>query len=227
MDITTYFNATYYLSDDGTSTNSFEIYRGMYINGEKFTSEKDLAVGDTVVVCGKLTTYKTTNEMAQGSKIISINRKGTNTGGDTPTTTPGVTINGTTVTLLNSAATVGAATATIDLNTLGLENASKATTATLSDGSTITFGTGTGTSDPTYYTLTKGIRVYANNTVTFAGKAKIAKIVFTCDSYNSTDYVGNTTATVTFDGNNAVYTNASTTAGTQLRVQTITVYYAK
>ena len=227
VDTTTYYNATYYLSDDGSSTNSFEIYRGMYINGAKFTSASQLKVGQTVVVCGKLTAYKTTNEMGQGSQIISIDGNGSNTGGNTPSTGSGVSINGTTVSLLNSAATIGTATATIDLNAVGLVDKAPVTSVSLSDGSTVTFNTAKGTNAPVFYSATKGVRVYANNSITFAGKAKIAKIVFTCDSYNGTDYVGNTTATVTFDGNNAVYTNASTTAGTQLRVQTITVYYAK
>jgi hypothetical protein len=77
--------------------------------------------------------------------------------------------------------------------------------------------------------LTKGVRAYKNNTITVNGKKAIAKVVFTCDSYNGTDYVGNATATVTFSGNNATYKNLFTesTSGVQLRVQTITITYAK
>ena len=74
-----YGNATYYISDDGTTTNQYEIFRGYYLNGEKFTSEDQLAVGMEVVVCGKLTVYNSTQEMAQGSKIISINGQGSAT----------------------------------------------------------------------------------------------------------------------------------------------------
>lgn len=83
---------------------------------------------------------------------------------------------------------------------------------------------------PKYYDATKGVRVYKNNTITIDGKANIATIVFECDSYNGTDYVGNTTATVTFSGSKAVYTNVfkgDTGGGTQLRVKKITVTYAK
>jgi hypothetical protein len=126
--------------------------------------------------------------------------------------------------------TAGTVTATIDLNTIGQENATDATTYSLSDGSTITFSAGTNpTNAPKFYTATKGVRLYANNTISFAGKAKIAKIIFTCDSYNGTDYVGNSTATVTFDGNNATYTNtfAENKGGVQLRVKTVTVVYAQ
>ena len=219
-------NATYYISDDGTSTNDFEIFRGKYLNGDKFTSADQLKVGQTVVVCGKLTLYNTTKEMAKGSKLISIEGEGTTSGSDETTTGENITISGTTVNLINNAVTAGTTSTTIDLSTLGLTNAAEVTTVTMPDESTITFDKGTNSNAPKYYTATKGIRVYANNTITFTGKATIAKVVFTCDSYNGTDYVGNTTATVTFSGNTAVYTNASENAGVQLRVKTITIYYA-
>ncbi|SDM02162.1 hypothetical protein [Segatella bryantii] len=226
IDTGSYGNATYYISDDGTSTNDFEIYRGYYLNGDKFTSADQLKVGQTVVVCGKLTEYNSTKEMAQGSKLISIEGEGTTSGSDETTTGENFTISGTTVNLINNAVTAGTTSTTIDLSTLGLTNAAEVTTVTMPDESTITFDKGTNSNAPKYYTATKGIRVYANNTITFTGKATIAKVVFTCDSYNGTDYVGNTTATVTFSGNTAVYTNASENAGVQLRVKTITIYYA-
>ena len=226
IDTGSYGNATYYISDDGTSTNDFEIYRGYYLNGDKFTSKSQLKEGQTVVVCGKLTEYNSTKEMAQGSKLISIEGEGTTSGSDETTTGENITISGTTVNLINNAVTAGTTSTTIDLSTLGLTNAAEVTTVTMPDESTITFDKGTNSNAPKYYTATKGIRVYANNTITFTGKATIAKVVFTCDSYKGTDYVGNTTATVTFSGNTAVYTNASEDAGVQLRVKTITIYYA-
>lgn len=226
IDTGSYGNATYYISDDGTSTNDFEIYRGYYLNGDKFTSADQLKVGQTVVVCGKLTEYNSTKEMAQGSKLVSIEGEGTTSGSDETTTGENITISGTTVNLINNAVSVGSTSTTLDLSTLGLSNAAEVTTITMPDESTITFDKGTNSNAPKYYTATNGIRVYANNTITFTGKATIAKVVFTCDSYNGTDYVGNTTATVTFSGNTAVYTNASENAGVQLRVKTITIYYA-
>ena len=52
-----YGNAQYWISDDGT-TADFEIYRGFYLGGEKFTSEDQIAVGDAVTVLGNIKIYK-------------------------------------------------------------------------------------------------------------------------------------------------------------------------
>ncbi|MGI6244045.1 MAG: hypothetical protein ACOYJK_11060 [Prevotella sp.] len=240
IDTGTYGNATYDISDDGSSTVTFKIFRGYAFNGEKFTAADQLKAGDKVIVYGKLLNYfGNTPEMAQGNRLISVNGKtefentggesggNENPGGETPN---GLTIEGTTVTAVNSDVTAGTTTATIDLGTLDLEKGAEVTTVNLSDGSTVTFGAGTNNRNkPVFYPATKGVRVYANNEIKFACKSKIAKIVFTCDSYNSTDYVGNATQTMVFDGNNATYTNAHTAAsgGVQLRVQTITITYAE
>ncbi len=229
---TTYGNATFFISDDGTENGKFTIYRSYYFNGDKYTSTSQLKAGDKVVLLGKLINFKgNTPEMNTGGKLISLNGQtsGGSTGGETGGTSSGLTIEGTTVTAVKANVTAGTVTATIDLNTIGQENNTDATTYTLSDGSTITFGAGTNTATPKFFTATKGVRLYANNTITIAGKAQIAKIIFTCDSYNGTDYVGNSTATVTFDGNNATYVNAysANSGGVQLRVQTITVVYAQ
>ena len=227
---TNYGNATYYISEDGTTTSEqFEVYRGYYLNGNKFTSTDQLKVGQKVTVKGTLINYMgNTPEMTQGSSIVSIDGSGTTP--DTPVTSEGITISGTTVTLTNSGLTAGTTTATVDLSTLGYDNAAEVTTVQLSDGATVTFGANGEQNGPKYYNATKGVRVYKNNTITIDGKANIATIVFECDSYNGTDYVGNTTATVTFSGSKAVYTNVfkgDTGGGTQLRVKKITVTYAK
>lgn len=63
-------NATYWISDDGTTTDQLEIYRGKSYDGEAFTSEDEIAVGDAVTVYGSLTIYGTTNEFKQGSSIV-------------------------------------------------------------------------------------------------------------------------------------------------------------
>lgn len=74
---TQYGNATYWISDDGTDNKAFEIYRGYYLNGEKFTSEDQLTVGDEVVVFGNIVNFKgNTPEMTTGSIIMSINGQG-------------------------------------------------------------------------------------------------------------------------------------------------------
>lgn len=237
VDTGTYGNATYDISDDGKAAATFKIFRGYAFNGDKFKPGQTLKAGDKVVVCGKLLNYfGNTPEMAQGNKLISINGKAKfdnrgDTPNDNPSDTPtGLTIDGTTVTAVNSNATAGTTTATIDLSTLKLEKGTEVTSVKLSDGSTITFAGGTNTnSKPVFYPATKGVRVYANNTIAFDCKGNIAKIVFKCDAYNGTNYVGNKTATITYDGNKATYTNkhAENKGGVQLRVQSITVTYAK
>lgn len=236
IDTGTFGNATYDISDGGSSTTTFKIFRGYAFNGEKFTAADQLKKGDKVVVYGKLLNYfGNTPEMAQGNKLISVNGKtefentggGKKPGGETPTER--LTVNGTTVTAVNSAVTAGTTTVFIDLNTLNLKEGTQVTTVNLSDGSTITFGSGTNEKNsPAFYPKTKGVRMYANNEIKFACKSDIAKIVFTCDKYETTNYVGNPTATIVFDGKNATYTNTHTSSigGVQLRVQTITITYA-
>lgn len=239
VDTGQYGNATFKISDDGTDNNTFYIFRAFDINNAKFTT-KNIKKGDKVVICGTVVNYKgnTPETAANKAYLVSINgttEGGNTTGGDdsgntgsSTGTSEGVTIDGTTVTLANSAATAGEETITVDLNTLGFTNQQEVVTIDLSDGTKITLDKGTNANAPKFYEATKGIRVYANNTITFAGKSAIAKIVITCDEYNGTKYVGNATATVAFDGNNAVYTNAiASGSGVQLRVQTITITYAK
>ena len=65
-------NATYFISDDGTTTDELEVYRGKYIGNTNFTSEGQIQVGDTVVVFGNITTYNTVVEYAQGNYLISL-----------------------------------------------------------------------------------------------------------------------------------------------------------
>ena len=223
----------YYISDDGTKNGAqFYVYNGYGKDGAKFTSANDLKVGQKVTVVGKLINYMgNTPEFQYGSKIVSIDGSGsTPDTPDTPGTNEGVTISGTTVTLTNSSVTAGTETATIDLNTLGLTSGDKVSGPySLSDGSTITVAQGEGKSAPIYHSATKGFRIYAGNTITFNASKPIAKIVFSCDSYKGTDYVGNASQTITFSGNTATYCNyiEGNSGGTQLRVKTITVTYAK
>ena len=70
---TQYGNATYNISDDGTTTNELVVYRGYYIGGEKFTLGDEIEVGDEIVVYGKLVLYNTTPEITTGSSIYSVN----------------------------------------------------------------------------------------------------------------------------------------------------------
>jgi hypothetical protein len=59
----------YWISDDGTETDKFEIYKGKGLNGANFTSTDDVKVGDIVVVYGNITKYESTYEFSTGSQI--------------------------------------------------------------------------------------------------------------------------------------------------------------
>lgn len=234
IDTGSYGNATFKISDDGTDNNSFYIFRTFDFGGAKFTDANKVKKGDKVVIVGNVVNYKgnTPETVANKSHLYSINGETSGSSDDKPSDNPtgsseGLSISGTTVTLTNIGTTAGSESVSIDLSTLGYENAADVTTVNLSDGSTIVFAAGTNKNAPKYYSATNGVRVYANNTITFNGKKQIATVAMVCDSYNGTDYVGNTTATIVAEGNKLVYTNASESAGTQLRVKTITITYAK
>jgi len=71
---TSYGNATYYISDDGTTENQMMVFRGYYLDNVKFTAEDQIKVGDEVVIYGQLVNYKgNTPEVAQGNYIYSLN----------------------------------------------------------------------------------------------------------------------------------------------------------
>lgn len=208
-------NATYYISDDGTTDNQLYVFRGYYLNGENFTSEDQLKVGDEVVILGKLTTYKGDPQVNTGSQIVSL------TPAPVEPTEPGLYISGNTVTIIGDA-TAGSETATLAVADItGLKRQDVVSTLTMSDGSVITFDKNGGRNDPAYYDT--DVRVYSDNIIHFSCKKNIAKIVFTCAA---TDRVGETTATFTIDGTEATYTNVYS-KGTQLRITNIVVTYAK
>lgn len=234
-------NGSFYIADDANSTQ-FYIFRIYYFGGEKWKEgDMTLKEGDEIVVCAKLINYMgNTPETNQGGKLISVNGKTSGEGGsetpdtpskpDTPATGEGLTIDGTTVTLSNAAATTTGASVELDLNAAGLVNEAAVETVKFSDGSTVNFDANGQQNGPKFYTKTKGVRVYANNKLIFKGIKKIKQIVMTCDSYNGTNYVGNATATIEFSGTTATYTNLfteTTGGGVQLRVKTIKIVYAE
>ena len=82
---TSYGNATFYISDNGTTAEEqFYVFRAYYLDGAKFTSSDQIKVGDVVVVKGKLINYGgSTPELNQGGQIVSVNGKsGSGDGGD-------------------------------------------------------------------------------------------------------------------------------------------------
>jgi DNA/RNA endonuclease YhcR with UshA esterase domain len=67
-------NATYFISDDGTTAHELQVYRGRYLGGAKFTEEGQIKVGDEVIVKGKCKNFKgNTPEFDTGSEIYMLN----------------------------------------------------------------------------------------------------------------------------------------------------------
>lgn len=232
-----YKSLSYYISDDGKSKD-MQVYSGKGLNGADFTSKDDLKVGQKVTIKGIIKSFtnkegKEIMEVDKNSTIIKIEGEGT--GGevtpekpDTPETNKGITVNENIVTLTNSSATAAEGeTVKIDLNTLGFTDGQTKPEVNV-NGVTIQFDSNGQTTAPTFKTGTKGVRVYANNKVIITGKYNIAKIVITCDKYNKTYYTGNESATVEFNGKTVTYINAfPQSGGTQLRIQTVEIFYAK
>ena len=82
IDTGSFGNATYYISDDGTTGKQLQVYRGYYLNGARFKDKAAIKVGDKVIVSGQLTYHnQKTPEFAQGSSIYSLNGQG---GGSVP-----------------------------------------------------------------------------------------------------------------------------------------------
>ena len=66
----TYHSITYWISDDGTTTDQLEVYSGLAgVVKEQFASKDDLAVGDDVTVKGTLKKYNSTYEFDYNNTI--------------------------------------------------------------------------------------------------------------------------------------------------------------
>lgn len=73
-----YGTCNYNISDDGTETNQFTVYGSYYFGNKPWTDGGyQIAVGDEVIVCGKVIDYKgTTPEFANKENwLVSINGK--------------------------------------------------------------------------------------------------------------------------------------------------------
>ena len=237
IDTGTYGNATYFIGDKdaaGATLNELEIYRGLYLNGAKFTNSEQIKLGDEVVIVGKLVNFKGTYEVTQGSQIYTINGSTEPGGGDTPTTgdDEAISIEENIVTITNPtvAPLPGDAGTTYDLGEiLATEtNAAVVTEITPDNNVVITFDKGTGTSDAKYYSGTKGVRMYGGNTITITSNNNkaIAKVVLQCDKSNTVAYTGCNAKRVNFGTNSMTLTNSGTNT-TQLRIQTITIFFGE
>ena len=69
-----YHSITYWISDDGTTSNQFEVYSGKGLNGANFASVDDIELGATVVVYGTMKLYgqnPAVYEFTQNSRLKS------------------------------------------------------------------------------------------------------------------------------------------------------------
>ncbi|MBQ6032643.1 MAG: OB-fold nucleic acid binding domain-containing protein [Prevotella sp.] len=82
IDTGSFGNATFYISDDGTSKDQLTVYRSKSLGNKNFKSEEEIKDGDEVVICGVLVNYNGTYEFTQGCYIYSLN--GETSGGSTP-----------------------------------------------------------------------------------------------------------------------------------------------
>lgn len=232
-----YGNAVFYISDDGTSNGQFLVYRALYFDNKDYTSGDILKVGDEVIMHGKVTNYNgNTPESSQKEcYLYSLNGKksdGSSSGGGGSSSGDAVAkdVSGNTLTLTVNGVTASSNKVSVDFNAQGWKDAQEVSSVTLSDGTVINISKGEGSTPPKFYDGTKGIRLYAKNTLTITSANKgIAKVVLTCDKQGSTDYIGNETLKASSSGKSMTITNEYTSAsgGTQLRVQTMEITYAQ
>lgn len=67
----TYSSITYWISDDGSTTNQFEVYSGKGLNGADFESKDDVAIGASVVVFGNIQKHNDTYEFNYDNELAS------------------------------------------------------------------------------------------------------------------------------------------------------------
>ena len=180
----TYGNASFYISEDGSSEGTFYVFRTLYLGNKKYESgQTDIKVGDEVVICGKLMNYhgNTPETEAGSSYLYSLNGKtdggegGGEQGGDDGQSAGGgsvVTGNVETITFANC----------------GLENSVQYPTI---KGKKVKITFGDGNNDGKYYSIGTGIRIYKNGYVQITSEKDISKIVFTFDE--NKDSSGNLT----------------------------------
>jgi len=106
----TYGNITYDISAEGSpDEDQLRVYRGKSYNGEKFTSEDDIKIGDVVVIYGNLKKYGEIYEFVEGNQLVSLTRP----------VTPTITVNPTTV---EAAATETEGTLTVTYTEIDTQN---------------------------------------------------------------------------------------------------------
>lgn len=168
----TYHSITYWISDDGTTTNQFQVYGGLRNAENPFSSKDDIEVGASVVVCGNIKKYNSTYEFDKNNTLFSYQD-------------PVFDLNR----YLESAESVATIHASEDYalkdnyafssgfssdTTFNSENPVNLTSATL------VMEKSSGSYDPKYVASKEGLRLYAGNTITITatGSEKLSRIIF-------------------------------------------------
>lgn len=74
---TTYGNATFWISNDGSADNKLYVFQMYDFGGAKFSDESKLKIADDVVVYGKLQNYKGESpQISRGGQLVSLNGDG-------------------------------------------------------------------------------------------------------------------------------------------------------
>ena len=74
-----YGNVSYYITNDGTAVDTkqmFLVYRCKYFNGENFTSEDQLKVGDEVIVVGTMVNFYGNTPELKNCHVVKVNGSG-------------------------------------------------------------------------------------------------------------------------------------------------------
>ena len=78
-----YGSITYWIADSKESTTKLQVYSGLGLDKAKFTALEDLAIGDEVVVAGKLKDYNGTPEFDKNNYLVSLTKGNGGSGGNT------------------------------------------------------------------------------------------------------------------------------------------------
>lgn len=211
---------TFWMADTKDGGRVFEAY---WANLPEGVSE--FKAGTKVKITGKLQKYVKDGKVTPEIKNADVEIVGD--GGETPAGNVTKTVDGNIVTLVVADAAEGDKV-TVDLNAQGWSDAEAVSELTLQNGTKIIFNIGEGSTPPKFYEKTKGVRIYAKNTLTISGNA-VAKVVLTCDYLNDTKYTGNSTLYASASGTTFTICNEHSEAkgGEQLRVQAIEITYAQ
>lgn len=236
---------TFYVSDDGSTTGQFYVYRALYLGNQKWVDGNyQIKVGDEVVIYGKVTNYMgNTPETVKGAAYLySINGSTTDPGSGS--TGGGETGGGETGGGETGGGEVSGNQIKVTFADFGIANGTAVPTLNLSDGTTLTFDGGGNNNAPKYYTNGNNIRMYPKNSMTVNSSKKIASIVINCDTYdgtlcNAAEQVTASAGAVTFSGSDinigsidattTTVTNANPNTGvaSQIRMITMTITYAE